>query len=299
MPSKTLPSKGSPPLKRYFISLAVVLVGLAALLLLAGSGTIADKLAPKLGLDLQGGTTVTLRAATPDGSAPSRSQLEQARRIIEDRVNGTGVAEFEVLIEGNRNLVINVPGKDEDDIRRIGQPAQLRFREVLNQVPSSSAESAEPADASSDDRASAPITPPKTEDVLAKFDPTAVQAAQTAEDASAVSSPELAPKFDPVKQLTPAEIAVLSPKFQLFVPQVTCAMLNNRPAGSIVDEAQQVVACDKTGDQKSLLDKTNVLGTDVSDASFGNVNGQWQIQLEFNSKGADRWGALTQKTVGK
>jgi preprotein translocase subunit SecD len=292
-----MPSKNRLNLKRYFSILAVVLTGLYALLLFTGPAGLSEKLTPKLGLDLQGGTTVTLRAATPDGDPPARSQLEQARRIIENRVNGTGVTEFEVLIEGDRNLVISVPGEDKDDIRRIGQPAQLRFREALNQIPNTqggdTAAQVDEADTAAPDKL------PTREEVLAKFDPTAVQAAEQAEDPSAVSSPELAPKFDPVKQLTPAEIAVLPPKFQLFVPQVTCAMLNNRPAGSIVQPDQQVVACDDSGDTKYLLDKTNVLGTDVSEASFGNVNGNWQVQLEFDNEGSDRWADLTRKTVGK
>ncbi len=300
MPSKTMPSKGGPSLKRYFLVLGVVLAGLYALLLFTGPSGLSEKLTPRLGLDLQGGTSVTLRAATPDGGAPERSQLEQARRIIEDRVNGTGVSEFEVLIEGDRNLVISVPGENEEDIRRIGQPAQLRFREVLNQVPSAKAgDTIQQADTDTDTSASTPDKRPTREEVLAKFDPTAVQAAETAEDASAVSSPELAAKFDPIKQLTPAEVAALPPKFQLFVPQVTCAMLNDRPAGSIVDEAQQAVACDDSAETKSLLDKTNVLGTDVSEASFTNDQGRWKVVLEFNKEGQQRWAELTKKTVGK
>ncbi len=301
--SKALPPKGAPSLKRYFIVLGVVFAGLYALLLFTGPSGLSEKLTPRLGLDLQGGTTVTLRAVTPDGDAPDRSQLEQARRIIENRVNGTGVAEFEVLIQDDRNLVINVPGEDSEDIRRIGQPAQLRFREVLNQVPSAPAEESNgdtvAAGEDADTEAVAPDEPPTREEVLAKFDPTAVQAAEQAQDASAVSSPELAPLFDPVNQLTPAEIAVLPPKFQLFVPQVTCEMLNNRPAGSIVDPDQQAVACDDTGDTKYLLDTTDVLGTDVSEASFVNDQGRWIVQLEFNNEGQERWAALTQKTVGK
>ena len=65
---------------------------------------------PKLGIDLQGGTRVTLTARTPDGSAPTREALDQAQQIISARVNGLGVSGSEVIIDGN-NLVITVPGQ--------------------------------------------------------------------------------------------------------------------------------------------------------------------------------------------
>ncbi|MGH3655676.1 MAG: protein translocase subunit SecD, partial [Micromonosporaceae bacterium] len=87
---------------------------------------------PKLGLDLQGGTSLTLEA-TAKGKAPDQEKLEEARDIIAARVNDTGVAESEVLIEGNRNIVINVPGQDAD-LEKVGEPAELRFRQVLEQT---------------------------------------------------------------------------------------------------------------------------------------------------------------------
>ncbi|MGH3430483.1 MAG: protein translocase subunit SecD, partial [Mycobacteriales bacterium] len=288
---------------RYFAVLALVIAGLIALVFFTGpGGGVTEKLKPKLGLDLQGGTTVTLRATSPDGKPPAKDQLNQARQIIEDRVNGSGVAEFEVLLEGDRDIVINVPGKNKEDIRRIGQPAQLRFREELDQQPSSNADAKAAKTAKSGGLNSPQLgidAHPTQASVLAKFDPTAVSAAEQATDASAVTSPQLVPKFEPVKQLTPAEVAVLPVKFQLYVPQVTCGMLNNRQPGSVVDPKQQVVACKKDGSAKILLDKTNVVGTDLSKASYGVDQGVWAVQLEFNSKGQDRWAKLTEKTVGK
>jgi preprotein translocase subunit SecD len=85
---------------------------------------------PKLGLDLQGGTSLTLEA-TSRGAAPDPQKLDEARDIIANRVNDYGVSEAEVLIEGDRNIVINVPGAGAGDLRRVGAPAELRFREVL------------------------------------------------------------------------------------------------------------------------------------------------------------------------
>ena len=51
---------------------------------------------PKLGLDLQGGAQVILKAQTTNGKAPSKAALDQARQIITNRVNGLGVSSAEV-----------------------------------------------------------------------------------------------------------------------------------------------------------------------------------------------------------
>lgn len=89
---------------------------------------------PKLGIDLQGGTRVTLTATTPDGSPPSQESLKQAKAIIEDRVNGSGVTNAEVVQDGV-NLVITVPGTDGEGARALGTTAELNFREVIQAVP--------------------------------------------------------------------------------------------------------------------------------------------------------------------
>ncbi len=64
-----------------------------------GKSSFAERLEPKLGLDLIGGTRVTYSATTMDGSDPPAEQLEEARQIIESRVNALGVSEAEVVIE--------------------------------------------------------------------------------------------------------------------------------------------------------------------------------------------------------
>ncbi|NDJ89491.1 protein translocase subunit SecD [Mycolicibacter kumamotonensis] len=106
-----------------------MLIGVYLLVFLTG-----NKLAePKLGIDLQGGTRVTLTARTPDGSAPTRDALNQAQQIISARVNGLGVSGSEVIIDGN-NLVITVPGSDGNEARTLGQTARLYIRPVVSGV---------------------------------------------------------------------------------------------------------------------------------------------------------------------
>jgi len=104
-----------------FIGITAVLYGLV--FFTPGSNT------PKLGIDLQGGTRITLTAKTQDGGDPDRAQMQQARTIMEARVNGSGVAGAEVQIDGARQLVITVPGNE--DLSGLTRSAQLNIRPVL------------------------------------------------------------------------------------------------------------------------------------------------------------------------
>jgi preprotein translocase subunit SecD len=115
---------------RYLTLFLVLLIGAYLLVFLTG-----DKHAsPKLGIDLQGGTRVTLTARTPDGSAPTREALAQAQQIISSRVNGLGVSGSEVVVDGD-NLVITVPGSNGDQARNLGQTARLFIRPVIHVMP--------------------------------------------------------------------------------------------------------------------------------------------------------------------
>jgi preprotein translocase subunit SecD len=82
---------------------------------------------PELGLDLQGGTRITLIAK----GDPTAENLELARSIIDQRVNGSGVTEAEVVTQGGRFIVVEIPGKTRRDlVETVKRQAQLRFRLV-------------------------------------------------------------------------------------------------------------------------------------------------------------------------
>ncbi len=124
---------------RYLSVFLVLLIGVYLLVFLTG-----DKHArPKLGIDLQGGTRVTLTARTPDGSRPSRDSLAQAQQIISARVNGLGVSGSEVVVDGD-NLVITVPGNDGNEARNLGQTARLYIRPVIQAVPAQNPQEPKP-----------------------------------------------------------------------------------------------------------------------------------------------------------
>ena len=107
------------------ISLLAVLVILVSIMALSKTWT------PKLGLDLSGGTTITLTAITTGGGAVDASSLEQARTIIEQRVNSLGVGEVTVTTSGNNQIIVSAPNVQGDAlVEMVGQTAQLEFRRV-------------------------------------------------------------------------------------------------------------------------------------------------------------------------
>ena len=110
--------------RRLYFSLLGIVVLVSAMLagnLLAGN-------VPALGLDLQGGASVTLQ---PEGEFTA-SALSQAVDIISQRVNALGVSEPEITRQGN-NVVVNLPGVNDQQkaLDIIGRQGELLLRPVL------------------------------------------------------------------------------------------------------------------------------------------------------------------------
>ena len=106
-----------------------VLGGVIAILL--GLVVLGGDWAPRLGLDLQGGTRITLQARTADGEDPTTDELAEAQEIISSRVNGSGVSAAEVSTRGGDQIIVEIPGEERSDIvEQIGRTGQLRFRLV-------------------------------------------------------------------------------------------------------------------------------------------------------------------------
>ncbi|MDG4824406.1 protein translocase subunit SecD [Asanoa sp. WMMD1127] len=343
---------------RQLAVLAGLFVILYALVFFAGaSGSVQDRLHPKLGLDLVGGTRMTLQATTEGNRPPSAESLDQARDIIEQRVNARGVAEAEVVTEGNRNIVVSLPGENAD-LSGIAQTAELRFRKVLNvtngtgpaPAPSASATpapggtpnpsgspsappaatgqpsaTATPGTGGTGGGAEAPATPTPTptatapaanptpapsgsaapapvpadveaarKAVEAKVGPAAWAAASALQAPDPGTDPTVAETLKPFGQLSPTEVAVLTPQMQFNVPTITCDQLDKRPAGSISKTDQQAIACEAGG--KYLLDVAKVAGTDVGNATAQlDQQGQWVVSLDFKGGGQEKWTALTRE----
>src|SRR5690348_5701820 len=101
-----------------------LLIFLLAVVFMYGLAAIGGTWKPKLGLDLAGGTTITL---VPQGN-PAGSQLGQAASIIRQRVNGNGVTEAQVATQGSQ-IVVSIPGMLSPGlVDSVSRQAQPRFR---------------------------------------------------------------------------------------------------------------------------------------------------------------------------
>ncbi len=123
-------AKGSTRPGRALLALGLILISLGATVAVTGATEV------RLGLDLRGGTSVTLQPrASSAGNEVTPEAINQAVEIIRQRVNSLGVAESEVTAQGsggNRQIVISVPGESGGRVvELVGQTAELRFRQVL------------------------------------------------------------------------------------------------------------------------------------------------------------------------
>ncbi|GAB2969600.1 protein translocase subunit SecD [Amycolatopsis acidiphila] len=247
---------------RYLVFFVLIVVVLYALVFLTGGG----KPTPKLGIDLQGGTRVTLSARTPDGSAPSKDSLNQARQIIERRVNGFGVSGAEIILDGN-NIVITVPGEQGgDEAKKLGQTAKLGFRKVLD--------------------AQTPTTPPAPA-VPGADDQTPQliqQAKATRQDAGLVTG----------TGNSVAESATAQQALAAF----TCAA--HDPLRGNDDPNLPLLTCNQDGSEKYLLGPVFLQGTEIDNAVASppaqNKPG-WTVDLTFKSAGRQIWADFTTKNI--
>ncbi|WP_438363699.1 protein translocase subunit SecD [Streptomyces marincola] len=129
--------KGKSPIRgaqgkpgRPLLLVVLIMAALTGGMFLSGHTT------PRLGIDLAGGTSITLSAVAEEGAedAINSTNLNTAVSIIERRVNGLGVSEAEVQTQGDRNIIVNIPrGTNEDQAReQVGTTAELGFRPVLS-----------------------------------------------------------------------------------------------------------------------------------------------------------------------
>jgi len=83
------------------------------------------------GLDLQGGTHVVLEAVDTEQAQVNDDAMNRVVTIMEKRVNALGLTEPIIQREGERRVIIELPGiKDPDAaIQTIGKTAMLEFRD--------------------------------------------------------------------------------------------------------------------------------------------------------------------------
>lgn len=106
----------------------------AILALVAASIWVVAEKPIKQGLDLKGGMRVILRANPPEGTKMTPGLLNDAKNVVQRRVDATGVAEPLVQTKGSDQIVVELPDipKDQKDeaLKRFQTEAMLRFVKI-------------------------------------------------------------------------------------------------------------------------------------------------------------------------
>ena len=119
-------------MKSYRSIIMIVIIVAAAIYLILPNPVvpgIGHAIKTYLGLDLVGGIQVLLEANLPEGTEVTSEQMQTARQIVENRVNGLGVSEAVVQLAGDRRIVVELPGIDDPEqaVNTIKGTALLEF----------------------------------------------------------------------------------------------------------------------------------------------------------------------------
>lgn len=81
------------------------------------------------GLDIRGGLSVVLSAQSTDGEEITQEDMESSRSVIESRVNALGASEATVQIQGNNQILVQIPGLSDTEtaLATIGKTGKLEF----------------------------------------------------------------------------------------------------------------------------------------------------------------------------
>ncbi|MFH9661467.1 protein translocase subunit SecD [Streptomyces sp. NPDC017248] len=302
-------------------SLALILIAIVAL---TGGMFASGHTTPRLGIDLAGGTSITLKAKADQGSAINKANMDTAVDIMNRRVNGLGVSEAEVQTQGNDNIIVNIPkGTNSKEAQeQVGTTAKLYFRPVLTSEPSgpaakspspsaSSGSSSSPkpgasASASASDKETATSTggsasPSASATSQGRAVTDALKADSTPSPGASASGggkPSASPS-------APAGGSDANARLQAQYAALNCAKPTDRAnAGKNVKPGQPTVACGQIDDAwfKYLLGPAAVDGTEVKKAqAVFDTQGAagWQVQMTFTSGGAKKFADITGELATK
>ena len=266
---------------RSLLIFTVGLIGLMIWTFLPG-----ERHTPKLGLDLRGGTQVILSPSVAVGETLTQDQLNQTVAIIRQRVDGFGVAESEVTIQGTGNgakIIVTIPGETSRTVvDQLKTTAQLNFRPVLAIDFGSPQASASPTPSVSD--SASPSTSPSG---------SATPAASTTPEPTPSPSVSVAPEL----LVPPIQSPDGSGDFADRFAALDCAtsdILN----GATDDPAQYLISCEKDGSVKYALAPADLVGTDIESATAGLPQqgaGGWQVDLQMTTDGAKKFADSTTK----
>ncbi|MFJ6667025.1 MULTISPECIES: protein translocase subunit SecD [unclassified Streptomyces] len=297
-------------------SLALILIAIVAL---TGGMFASGHTTPRLGIDLAGGTSITLKAKADQGSAVNKANMDTAVEIMNRRVNGLGVSEAEVQTQGTDNIIVNIPRgtNSKEAQQQVGTTAKLYFRPVLASEPSGAAASPSPSSsptggsspkpgsssspsASSSEKASSSSSSPSSSTSPTATATTQGRAVTDALKAGSSPSPSATPTGGSSPKPTPsASGGTDTSKLQAAYTALDCSKTADRAeAGNKAKPGEPTIACGKVGKgyYKYLLGPAGVDGTEVKKAQavFDTQGASgWQVQMTFDSKGAKKFADIT------
>lgn len=301
-------------------ALAIILIAMVAL---TAGMFLSKQTTPRLGIDLAGGTSITLKAKSEPGkeNAVNETNMNTAVGIIERRVNGLGVTEAEVQTQGRDHIIVNIPkGMNEKQAReQVGTTAQLYFRPVIAFADGAPAA---PEGAPSPSPSASGSGAPKAEDGN-KASPSATPSSSATSQGRALSEALKAPnaptpspsaseskKADDNKAPSPsastpptgdeAAAADLQAKFAALDCTDEAQRAN---VGKGVKPTDPTLACGQRGEAwgKWILGPAAVEGKDVKSAKgvIDPQSGQWIVTMDFNDRGSDAFAKVTGELAAK
>ncbi|GAA4575435.1 protein translocase subunit SecD [Planotetraspora kaengkrachanensis] len=318
----------APPTSSQIKPGRTLLVLLAIILAMGATIALQKAFVPKFGLDLAGGTTVTLSPVTLDGKPPPSESIDQAVNIIRARVNGNGIADAQVA-RANDNIVIQIPGVGQQEaLGLVSTTAELRMRQVLAVAAATNQPVQMPTAAPTPSGSGAPSATPSggaTPTPNASGTPAgrALSSALAAPSPSASADPKGGAKADKAKgddkaksgakaEATPTppppspgatedplagqDTSGIDPALLTQFRDIDCTA-KNKGQGVQDDPNKQIVACSDDGSARYILDKAAVQGTEVSGAQAGtdSTTGEWIVNITFKSKGASQFADITRR----
>jgi preprotein translocase subunit SecD len=273
--------------------LGVIIIGLAALNVLdfftstvpKGTSQVAT-FAPKLGLDLIGGTEIILQPQLAKGQTVTSDQLNEAVAIIRERIDAAGVSEPSISTQGtggSENIQVQIPGAlDAQTQSRITKAAKLSFRPVL-------------------------VTSAAT---AATSSPSATPGATSTPGATPTPTPSASLRSTPTSKPTnDSDLAYVTPKLQAEYDNFNCKSTAAASA-NLAPDNEPLITCDAPGPNgaaavsKYILGPVELSGTAITDAeaalvqtSTGASTGEWGVNITFNSAGGAKFESIGTRLI--
>jgi preprotein translocase subunit SecD len=287
---------------KYLLLLLLLIVGLSAWAFAPIEGYSAT---PRLGLDLRGGTQVILDPQPiTEGAEITEEQLQQSVEIIRQRVNGVGVAEADISIQGSGSdavIVVSVPGVTQDRIvELVGRTALLDFRPVENIL--------DPAPVGGDSEESAD-SDKKNNKNKNKDNADSANEGDTAGSGATASEPKDPEEVDESQQGADiVQAKVNDANFQQEVLALDCNDQRNQLGGTPDDPEQWLGTCQRVIPDKEtqapaakyVLKPAFIRGTEITSAAAQLPQqgaGGWVVTLSFDSEGASKLAEISGQLV--